>query len=275
MRVALITILLLSPTVAAPCVIDEEIPASVSSQGPLAMRLYRFQGFLKNSDAVFEGEAESLEHIPDDESPTTKATIHSGRVWKTDGGDLSIVSTSATSCGAKLQVGSRYVFFGTRHHGFWSFLPWVEDPITVGSRSVVWLGPYRDISPEDLAFHREISLDLVAKVLNAPELGDTPSNYAAVVARRHAARRDRHRRGQVAVSKRRADCAPPLIADVRQPGRERRGCRKRISKTETPCLSPSWSLGHGGKLLLCTRMSGISSSTFLQFPFSYSDMLLH
>ena len=176
MRSALIALLLLSPTTAAPCVIDEDIPSSVSNQGPLAMRLYRFQGFLKSSDAVFEGEVESLEYISDDDSPTTRATIRPGRVWKSDGGDLSVVSTSATSCGAKLRVGSRYVFFGARHHGFWSFLPWVEDPLGVGSRSVVWLGPYRDISPEDLAFHREISLDLVAKVLNAPELSDTPSN---------------------------------------------------------------------------------------------------
>ncbi len=41
-----------------------------------------------------------------------------------------------------------------------------------------------------------------------------PPNYAAVVARRHAACSDRNRRGQVAISKRRADSAPPLIADV-------------------------------------------------------------
>ena len=34
---------------------------------------------------------------------------------------------------------------------------------------------------------------------------------------RHAACRDKDRRGQVAISKRRADCAPPLIASVRQP----------------------------------------------------------
>jgi hypothetical protein len=176
MRAALIAFLILAPTVAAPCDIAEEFPSSVSSQGPLAMRLYRFESFLKSSDAVFEGEVESLEHISDDNSPTIRALIRPGRVWKSDGGDLSVVSTSATSCGANLRVGSRYVFFGSRHHEFWSFLPWVDDPVGVGSRSVVWLGPYRDISPDELAFHREISLDLVAKVLNAPELANTPSN---------------------------------------------------------------------------------------------------
>jgi len=176
MRNALIALLLLWPIAAAPCVIDEDIPPAVSDQGPLAVRLYRFQELLNSSDAVFEGEVQRLESIADGDSPTIKATIRPGKAWKSDGGDLGIILTSATSCGATLREGSRYVFFGERHHGFWSFLPWVEDPLGVGSRSVVWLGPYRDISPEDLAFHREISLDLVAKVLNAPELSDTPSN---------------------------------------------------------------------------------------------------
>jgi hypothetical protein len=176
MRGALISLLLLAPSAAVPCTIYDDVPPSVSNQGPLAIRLYRFENFLKSSDAVFEGVVENLEYISDEESPTTRATIRPGRVWKSDGGDLRIVTTSATSCGAPLGVGSRYIFFGARHHGFWSFLPWVEDPLSVWVNSVVWLGPYRDISPEDLAFHREISLDLVAKVLNAPELSDTPSN---------------------------------------------------------------------------------------------------
>ena len=61
------------------------------------MRLW-FQGFLKSSDAVFVGEVVSLEYFSDDDSPTTRATVRPGRVWKSDGGDLSVVSTSATSC---------------------------------------------------------------------------------------------------------------------------------------------------------------------------------
>ena len=77
------------------------------------------------SSAVFEATAESVDRA------SGKARVRVKKAWKTDGGDLTVVYSGFECDFPLLTKGKSYVLFAERSQSFWSFLPWVKEPLWV------------------------------------------------------------------------------------------------------------------------------------------------
>jgi hypothetical protein len=79
---------------------------------------------------IVEAVAVSKERRGEDELVHLSVT----KVWKTDGGVLDLlVRTPGAPCERAIGKGRRCIIFAERVSSFWSFLPWVKEPLWTSS----------------------------------------------------------------------------------------------------------------------------------------------
>ena len=108
------------------------------------------------SSAVIEGTVDSVDR------ESGKAHLRVTRTWKTDGGDLTVVYSGLSECDFPLlRLGRSYILFTERSQTFWSFLPWVDEPLWVS-----WCSESVPLEPEEFVDYYRKKIALVRQHLD-------------------------------------------------------------------------------------------------------------